>query len=246
MPVPVAHHALRCVATSASNRSPARVHACVRVFEASKEILDPFGERHREIVLRPEHSSDRGSDSTIARADLLRRCAWLATRAAPALHHVLPALVCLDRVPHTNATGVLRLRSAKTRPGTASFAALVNFYLKERRFLNSQRALGSRGAEPSGICRAVAGCNADSFRSQGRIPAGTAGRRNDRHPAGLRRWSLDIGIYIGRADHAVGLLELLAQRLVAGTPVTRLLPRGAGLRVARLWRGVRRRRRVSL
>jgi hypothetical protein len=54
----------------------------------------------------------------------------------------------------------------------------------------------------------------DLFRPDRRIAARTAGWRNDRHIAGLRRWCANFRVNsCGRAEHAVGSRQLVAERL---------------------------------
>lgn len=61
------------------------------------------------------------------------------------------------------------------------------------------------------------------FRPYRRVAAGAAGRRDHRGPAGIRRGCAYLGIDASRrTQHAVGLRELLAERLAAlagGSPV---------------------------
>src|SRR5450631_4920339 len=52
------------------------------------------------------------------------------------------------------------------------------------------------------------------FRPDRRIAARAAGRRNDRHIAWLRRWCANFRVNsCGRAEHAVGSRQFVAERL---------------------------------
>ena len=54
----------------------------------------------------------------------------------------------------------------------------------------------------------------DLFRSDRRIAARAAGRRNDRHIARLRRWCANFRVNsCGRAEHTVGSRQFVAERL---------------------------------
>ena len=56
-------------------------------------------------------------------------------------------------------------------------------------------------------------CNSGLFRPHRLVAAGAAGRRDHRRLAGIRRRRTHFGIdACGRAQHAVGLRELLAER----------------------------------
>ena len=147
--------------------------------------------------------------------------------------------MCLHRTVHTNTTGCLALRSAKGSPCQPGCVNWVNFYLIERHRLKRRTHDAARFLPAT-----------PSLRPHARVPAGAAGRRNDRHRAAWRRRGLDFGIDIGGTDDAVGLRELVAQGPGAGAQGLRSDASGsltlragsqvAGLRRGAPWRSVRR------
>lgn len=123
--------------------------------------------------------------------------------------------------------------------------------------------IGSPGAEKSRrLVRWLAAATPDLFRPDRRIAAGAAGWRNDRRIARLRRWCANFRVNsCGRAEHAVGSRQFVAERVRLrggrgalrrdGALLRHRLRRRATRRIPRgRWRGRlsrwRRRRRRSL
>src|SRR3984893_17672934 len=70
----------------------------------------------------------------------------------------------------------------------------------------------------------------DLFRPARRIAAGAAGRRNDRHIARLMRWCANFRVNsCGRAEHAVGSRQFVAERLRSRVGGRGALRRGGAL-----------------
>ena len=65
-----------------------------------------------------------------------------------------------------------------------------------------------------GCCCLRSAATPDLFRPDRRIAARAAGRRNDRHIARLRRWCTNFRVNsCGRAEHALGSRQFVAERL---------------------------------
>ena len=144
-------------------------------------------------------------------------------------------------------------RNAPLRGRTANLGQFLfnrDTYPEPPRRNSIETALEISGSPAQG---ALSRASADSLRTNGRISAAAAGRRNDRHRTGLRRRSLDVRINVGRTQDPVGLLQLFAQGLIAGTCWMRVIPAGSQSLIIRTWfritrlrhgvlrRGVRRR-----